>query len=196
MEAEKQADARRITRLIDRLARVTRELQFSGGLNPAQWEALRFLANANRVSRTPGGLANFLGTTKGTASQTLISLEGKGLVSRVRSDSDRRVVVLELTEDGHRTLDRDPMLTVAGTIQELPPDAGEKLENGLSDLLNRLCAELGMKTFGPCSECHSLKLLITEQEAKPDPMCGKTDEAIAETDASCLCINHQPTAAN
>ena len=62
----------RVSELIDRVGRVTRGLQFVNGLSPAQWESLRFIARANRYSSNPTALAKFLGSTKGTVSQTLI----------------------------------------------------------------------------------------------------------------------------
>ena len=86
-----------ISELLDRVGRVTRGLQFVDGLSPAQWEALRFLARANRYSRGPSALAEFLGTTKGTISQTLIALENKGYLRRRRGARDKRSVDLELT---------------------------------------------------------------------------------------------------
>lgn len=58
----------RIVELVNRLGRAVHCMQFARGLNPAQWEALRFVVRANRYSRTPSALAGFLGTTKGTAS--------------------------------------------------------------------------------------------------------------------------------
>ena len=73
----------KIANLINRLGRSIHCRQFAQGLNPAQWESLRFLARANRYSRTPSALAEYLRTTKGTASQTLKSLESKGYVRRV-----------------------------------------------------------------------------------------------------------------
>ena len=83
-----------IATLVDRLSRIAHSLQFSEGLNPAQWNALRFLARANKYSTSPGVLADYLGCTKGTISQTLIALESKGLVARIRCDEDRRKVLL------------------------------------------------------------------------------------------------------
>lgn len=47
---------------------------FAGGLTWAQWTALRYLARANSLSRTPSAFAAFHGTTRGTASQTIKSL--------------------------------------------------------------------------------------------------------------------------
>src|SRR5690606_124477 len=62
-DSEKTALAQRVILLLDRLSRLSRELQFVDGLNPAQWEALRFVARANRYSRTPTALAEYLGST-------------------------------------------------------------------------------------------------------------------------------------
>src|SRR5271165_5518540 len=119
MHSSPEAFAQRVAELIDRLARLTRELQFVHGLNPAQWEALRFLARANRYSRSPGALAEFLGTTKGTASQTLIALENKGYIARARSDTDRRAMRLELTPEGEALLQQDPILTIEHAASRL-----------------------------------------------------------------------------
>ena len=70
--------------LLNRLSRIAHALQFSNGLNPAQWEALRYIGRANRYSASPTALADYVGSTKGTVSQTLIALEAKGYVSRSR----------------------------------------------------------------------------------------------------------------
>src|SRR3546814_7076019 len=67
-DGDKTVMAQRVIVLLDRLSRLTRELQFVDGLNPAQWEALRFLATANKYSRSPTALAEYLGATKGTVS--------------------------------------------------------------------------------------------------------------------------------
>ncbi|MCC6205883.1 MAG: MarR family transcriptional regulator, partial [Hyphomicrobiales bacterium] len=91
-------------RLIDRIERLVRSGVTVHGLNPAQWEALRYLARANRFSRTPAGLAAYLGSTRGTVSQTLIALEQKGFVARQASDRDRRSIDLSLTAKGLEAL--------------------------------------------------------------------------------------------
>src|SRR3546814_13923422 len=87
-DGDKTVMAQRVIVLLDRLSRLTRELQFVDGLNPAQWEALRFLATANKYSRSPTALAEYLGATKGTVSQTLLRSEerrvGKEFVSTCR----------------------------------------------------------------------------------------------------------------
>ena len=110
-----------LTRLLDRVGRMARGLQYSHGLNPAQWESLRFIANANQLSRTPGGLAAFLGTTKGTASQTLKALEKKGYVRGVANGSDKRVRHLAVTDAGRALLNEDPLNCLDRAIRGLEP---------------------------------------------------------------------------
>ena len=78
--------------LIERLARIVSGAGHSNAMKPAQWDALRYVSRANRFSRTPGALTAYLGVTKGTVSQTLMSLERAGLVSKTIDAADRRSV--------------------------------------------------------------------------------------------------------
>ena len=66
---------------LERLTRLMRAGEHEGGLNPAQWEALRYLSRANRFSNSPIALTRFLGSTKGTISQTIKALERKGFIA-------------------------------------------------------------------------------------------------------------------
>jgi MOSC domain-containing protein YiiM/DNA-binding MarR family transcriptional regulator len=86
--------------LLSRLARIVASEGYGHGLKPVQLQALRYLANANRFSRTPRALTAWLGQTKGTVSQTIASLERRGLVVRSGDTRDRRVIRLELTGAG------------------------------------------------------------------------------------------------
>jgi DNA-binding MarR family transcriptional regulator len=180
--------AERVVQLIDRLARLTRELQFCSGLNPAQWEALRFVSRANRYSCTPSGLAEFLGTTKGTASQTLIALESKGFLQRVRSTEDRRQVALALTPAGTALLAADPMTEIAEVTAEMEADRSTGLVRGLSELLHRLQKRHGIAEFGVCENC---TLFCVEQQAEAVAKCGHTGENIAADEAGKLCVNYR-----
>ncbi|HUN50095.1 MAG TPA: MarR family transcriptional regulator [Candidatus Sulfotelmatobacter sp.] len=191
MHSSPEAFAHRVAELIDRLARLTRELQFVHGLNPAQWEALRFLARANRYSRSPGALAEFLGTTKGTASQTLIALENKGYIARARSDTDRRAMHLELTPEGQALLAQDPILTIEQAAGRLSGEVGNPLVQGLSRLLHDLQHKNGIKEFGVCGDC--TLLCVKGQAAAPDEssQCGLTGDSLSTEDVARLCVNFQ-----
>lgn len=173
----------RIAELLDRIGRATHCLQFADGLNPAQWETLRYLARANRYSRTPTALADYLGTTKGTASQTVRALESKGYIQRVKRTCDKRSVWLELTETGRTVLGRDPMARLENAASALPPDFGEMLADGLSSLLRGLKSGCGGREFGVCAQCGHL-----DSSAEGETRCGLTGDAIANEDRKRICV--------
>ena len=87
--------------LVERLGNLMRtELRKSGtdeSLQPVHLQALMYLSKANRYSNTPQALADYLGLTKGTVSQTLLLLDRRGLIERFEDDIDRRVVRLRLS---------------------------------------------------------------------------------------------------
>ena len=189
--------AHRMSTLVNRLGRTVHCLQFAEGLNPAQWEALRYLTRANRYSRTPTALADFLGTTKGTASQTVKALEAKGLVARERVVEDGRAVRLTLTEAGQEILRRDPlhrMDEVAATLAGELPAANQTLQT----LVNQLQAAFGLREFGLCNECtHFCKNAIeagkpaepaTATAAGPH-QCGLNKDPLSENDSHEICAN-------
>ena len=120
----------RIAELVDRLGRVAQGLQYASGLNPAQWVALRFIARANRFSRSPGAIACYLGATRGTVSQTLIALESKGYIARSRCPNDRRAVTIELTDAGRALIAEDPLCHVLSAADALDCDAQSQLAEG------------------------------------------------------------------
>ena len=90
----------RIRTLIERLAKITTAVDWQDGLNPAQYNALSYLALANRYSRSPSHVADYLCTTRGTASQTLKSLEQKGFIHSVASATDKRSTTYQMTDAG------------------------------------------------------------------------------------------------
>jgi len=184
--SEKTALAQRVTWLLDRLSRLTRELQFVDGLNPAQWEALRFLARANQYSRSPTALAEYLGATKGTVSQTLIALENKGLITRCKKTCDRRQVDLCLTDAGQAMLAKDPMLTLQRAAASMADDLGPHLVKGLARLLHDLQNRHHVLEFGVCQEC-SLFCIGSAQAGE----CGATGEAIPSPESEKICVNYK-----
>ncbi|MFI4986664.1 MAG: MarR family winged helix-turn-helix transcriptional regulator [Alphaproteobacteria bacterium] len=174
-----------VSELLDRLRRASNALQFVHGLNPAQWEALRFLGRANRYSRSPSTLAEYLGTTKGTASQTLAALDAKGYVERCRDCDDRRGVSVELTEKGRELLTRDPMLCIERTVAALPSECAAHLAKGLSVVLGKIRGGCRQGAFGVCGRCNHL----VAAGAAETTLCGLTRDPLSEGDVKLLCVN-------
>ena len=181
--------ASRVAELIDRLSRLTRELQYVHGLNPAQWEALRFIGRANRYSRSPSALSDFLGASKGTVSQTLISLEGKGYIHRNRSTTDRRAIELVLTGSGLALLGLDPVVKIAAMVAEMGAEHGVPLVRGLSRLLHDMQVEVGAAEFGVCELCDRFCREGVPGGPSGSHRCGLTGETLSESEVSQICVN-------
>lgn len=173
----------RSAHLIERLGRLLRAGDHASGLNPAQAEALRYLARANRFSRTPAALAEYLGSTRGTVSQTLISLETKGLIERQTNARDGRSVVFALTKAGSGFLVAGPAQGLATAIDQagIASDLATNLEAGLLALI----AARGGRAFGACHTCRHFR---RDQHAGAAPHhCALLDEALSETDQALIC---------
>jgi DNA-binding MarR family transcriptional regulator len=92
-------------------------------LNAAQRGALAYLARANQFSRAPSNVADYLCTTRGTASQTLKALERKGFVVKVVSPADKRSIAYDITEKGQLALETPSALDAA--LATLPDEPRE-----------------------------------------------------------------------
>lgn len=180
--------------LIDRLERLARAGEQVEGLNPAQWEALRYLARANRFSRTPAALADYLASTRGTVSQTLIALEAKGFVTREPSERDRRSIDLQLTRQGRRTLDNDPLTALASHIERAAGARIEDLVESLRGALANTIAHNKGKAFGACYTCRHFRR-NARASAKAPHHCGLLDEPLSDADSRDICLEQEPVPA-
>lgn len=169
----------RAAHLIDRLARLARAAGFEQGLNPAQWEALRYLQRANRFSRTPAALALFLNSSRGTVSQTLIALEEKRFVEKTRSDRDARSQSLSLTDAGRRMLEKDPQALLAQDLDATSDAASvaAALDAALAHALQRR----GGKAFGVCKTCKYF------QREGARRRCALLKEDLSAQEAEAIC---------
>lgn len=187
--------ARRIATLIERLGRLARNQRYADGLNPAQWEALSYLAIANRYSRAPGAVAEFLGATKGTISQTLIALEKKGLITRRPGVRDRRGVVLELARAGRARVAMDPLRDLEMAALFLDPATQRTLADHLTGLLAEMQRRNRFHTFGICQTCRFFRRDGAPGERGGPHRCGLTLEPLSEPEIVQICREHEPKAA-
>jgi len=141
----------RIRSLINRLARLDAAEIWKADLNPVQISALEYLARANRFSRSPSHVADYLGTTRGTMSQTLRTLARKGYLTEHRSEADKRSISYALTGSGTDLVSRKGRF--AHAIATRPPSEQMALEVALSAVLAAQIAANGGRPFGVCKNC-------------------------------------------
>ena len=123
-------------------------------LQPVQLQALIYLSKANRYSNTPQALADYLGLTKGTVSQTLLLLDRRGLIERFEDDVDRRVVRLRLSSAGERLLyEAQPALPWQNATRNISPNRVRNAVSALREALVTLQQDNEGTTFGDCQTC-------------------------------------------
>ena len=190
---EENADGRMIVWPLERLARVMRAREHEGDLNPAQREALRYLARANRFSDSPGALTRYLGATKGTVSQTLMALERKGYIAKSLRAGSRNSVRLTLTEKGRDALSRDPWSDLATAAEDLGGKTRRRLHRGLGELLSRELERAGLASFGTCVSCRYFRERGRDGTAPGPHLCMMFEDGLTQDDAERICVEHVPT---
>jgi len=150
-------------------------------LNSAQMNVLVYLSQANRYSNTPAAVTEYLGLTKGTVSQTLLTLERGKWIERRPDRRDRRVIRLQLTRNAQRLI-----ANFEDSLAEaVPPAQRANLEQTLSACLQ----SPSMRTFGVCKTCQSF-----QREGPSTYRCGLTLEPLPAAQILKLCREHSTPA--
>ncbi len=182
----KQDDQTRIRDLIDRIARLSAADEWSEDINPTQWVALSYLARANRFSRAPSQVAEFMAATRGTVSQTLKALARKGLISEIRSAADKRWISYSVTEEGTAVLKRKTIIEDAAS--RLDRRTLGHLADGLEALMRQALAARGKRAFGICASCRHYK------KQRAGGFCMLLQEQLTTADSAKICHEHEEAA--
>jgi DNA-binding MarR family transcriptional regulator len=179
-------DQTRIRDLIDRIARLSAADEWSDDINPTQWVALSYLARANRFSRAPSQVAEFMAATRGTVSQTLKALARKGLISEIRSDVDKRWISYSVTAEGTAVLKRKTIIDEAAS--GLDDGTARHLADALEALVRQALVKRGKRAFGICASCRHHK----SQEV--GGFCSLLEERLTPADGEKICHEHEEAA--
>jgi DNA-binding MarR family transcriptional regulator len=189
---EPEMDGRVIAELLLHLGRIASGDGLVEGLTPVQWTGLRYFARANRFSRTPSAFAAFQGTTRGTASQTIKSLETQAYLTRMRSPADGRSTRLDLTGKARAILAYDPFEALVRAADALPSAVCGHFANGLQRMLGQVARERGKPPFGTCASCEHLEGGDCCQEGQTHYSCGFASEKLRLAELDELCIYFVP----
>ena len=140
----------------------------------------------NRYSDTPQAVAEYLGLTKGTVSQTIKVLEQKGLLRKRGDARDKRLVHLKPTTKGRRLVERTvPAESLMPGLEKLSKSESQVAVEALRVLLHSVQKANDLKTFAPCHTCRF------NQKHEGSYFCGLTQEPLAERDVTLLCREHR-----
>ena len=182
-------NSRAIAELVFHLGRIASGEGLVEGLTAAQWAGLRYFSQANRFSRTPSAFAAFHATTRGTASQTIKSLEIQGYLTRMRSEDDKRSVRLVLTEKARGILANDPFESLVRAADSLPSSIQGHFASALQRMLGQVAQERGKPPFGTCTSCQHLEGDGCSRKEQASYACGFTSEPLLLEEIEGVCIN-------
>lgn len=174
-----------IAQLIERMGRLVSNSYYADGFKPVQWEALRYLHQANQFSRTPGALGEYLGVTKGSISQTLSTLEDRGLLRKKTDKKDKRVVLLELTATGQATVANSPLQKLIDSIDSLDVSTQGKLAGALEKILLGQLDARNRKQFGQCRNC------LHHRSDKGKYRCNLLNVSLQESSIELICVEFE-----
>lgn len=183
-EKKTELSAAQILAQMERLSRLGRAASGSHQLNAAQWEALRYVGRANRISNSPMALSQYLGATKGTISQTVMALVKKGVMSKTSRSGNARSVDLHLTAQGIQLLNADPLAHVEKSIANLGDKTSKRLARGVAVLLETERIRQNQPSFGTCSTCQHFRQLDQV------PYCRFVKQHLDKAETRRICVAH------
>jgi len=187
--------ARETAELLVQVGRLVQAEGYDGELSPAQWMALRFFARANQFSRNPSAFAEFQATTRGTATQTIKSLDASGYLVRQPSKADRRSVSLRLTSKGKKALARDPFEVLVRAVDSLDAKERTAMRRALHQVLSALATSGAHRRIGVCQDCTHFGREMCCNAPSTGPSgteCLLLGVTIQPEDVGLLCVHFQP----
>ena len=176
------SDPTELRALIERVARLVSAEAWRGPLNPTQQAALDYLSRANRFSRAPSHVADYLCATRGTVSQTLKALERKGFIKAVPSQSDKRRMSYDVTRQGHELLAQMQDLNLV--LDAMTQGQQARLADGLRAMLRALMERRNGQSFGICKTCRH------HRSHEDGAFCALLDLPLAPPEIEQICHEH------
>lgn len=156
-----------------------RKVATAQGLSLIHAEIIEYLGICNRYSNTMLAVAEYLGQTKGSISQSLLWLEKRSFILRTLDKTDKRVMRLSLTPQGQEVFQQiNDFMPAADTVSE-------QAESEFRRLLAVWRTETGLTGFGICHTCrHNEPMMLGKYR------CGLTGEQLREKEVGQICREH------
>lgn len=157
------------------------------GLQPVHGQVLEYLAKCNKYSNTHAAVAEYLGLTKGTVSQSIQILERKSYLQKTTDSQDGRVMHLSLTESGRKLIEELKPLDIFKQAEVLVNHQDfYSIENALQSTLGLLQKINHAKSFGLCRSCDYFAVAANHFQ------CRLTAEDLDREDTDKICRDHIP----
>ena len=184
-EEKQEVSSPQLLYRLERLVRLLRAEGHAGGLNPAQWEALRYLSRANRFSNSPIALTAYLDATKGTVSQTVMALERKGLIAKGPREGEKRSIALSLTDAGRASLSADPLNDLVPALDAVGAKGRRRMARAADEIIAAESSRRSLESFGSCPSCRFYR-----EKSGEHPSCMYFEQELTTEDIKRLCVAH------
>lgn len=185
----------------DRLAAALRTDQWSQagavGLNPTQILALEYVASRYAQGVRIKNIAEHLGVSQPTATDTIVALERKGLIEKKPDAKDARATSVLVTKQGSATLTSlaGAMLATETALSRLEPEEQADLLL-LQIKLIRLLQQAGaIPAQRVCVSCQYFKPYSYSDALKPHH-CAFVNAAFGDRDLRLDCHDHETAEAS
>lgn len=151
--------AARVVAALDRLAHARRAQRQSfatdNGLTLLQVDVLTMLSDGPPPQPLVGSLANEIGVSQPTVTDSVRALERKGLIRRDCDPADARRVLITLTPDGRHLVERSRAAEQAfvAAVDALPAVAQERAFEALLGVIANLVADGTISVARTCLTC-------------------------------------------
>lgn len=155
-------------------------------LQLVHFQFLEYFSLCNKYSDTPAAIANYLGMTRGTVSQTLIILEKRGFLKKTQDNKDKRVLHIQLLKKGLNTLKKaKPTELFKKATAILDEDVSiTSREEVFVEALTALQKANNSHSFGMCKTCKNFTRKSTGF------FCELTQEKLSKSDSDKICQEH------
>lgn len=176
-----------VERLGELLKVGARQIGAKYGLQPVQLEVLHYLTTCNRFSDTTMAVAEYLGQTKGTVSQTIKVLENKELIIKVADSKDKRISHLHVTDHGQTLIDENlPTHFFNNACNSLSNQQQTEIAASLQQLLVTIVGTSDIKSFGVCRSC------VYNDNKRDGYYCKLLKVPLTDDDVTRVCKEHEP----
>jgi DNA-binding MarR family transcriptional regulator len=185
----------------DRLAAALRSDQWSRagavGLNPTQILALEYVASRDEHGVRIKNIAEQLGVSQPTATDTIVSLERKGLIEKKPDKKDARATAVLVTREGRAMLASLAKTTLATETAFSQLETNEQADLLLLQIkLIRLLQQVGaIPAQRMCASCQYFKPYIYSDALKPHH-CDFVNAAFGDRDLRLDCHDHEKAEAS
>lgn len=194
LENQNLAIGNKIVVSLERISQAFRVLLWNESkdfsLSPIQIQVLIFLLHHSYEKRKISYLAEEFNMTKATLSDTIKTLNQKGLIDKEYQKHDNRSYVIHLSDKGKNIAEQTSHFSkqIQVPIDKQDLISQEKLLTSLMDIIQHL-NKTGIITIQRmCSTCHFYK----ENEKGSAHYCGLLKQGLSATELRIDCPEHQP----